>query len=567
MKIPAILVLARNVLLSAVFIAVLVSCNGKADEDSEYRHLRTRLDDAVRLQFEKDSCEAAMKIYSEVAASYSTDKSEDIKQLVVESLNRMWYVYYFVLFDYVDAAECIKKGIDICETDSIESSRLYLNIGLSYSLLAIRQNNPSEKMFKLADKNLKEAHRRAVASKNVNVADYSLLNMIVLYDKVSYPITELEPFLQQSISLHNGNQDIEVAFAIELFDIVRWFQEGKYATIILKVDQFLKSTEFEDDEIRNKYQLLLYKSRALTANGQPNDALALLESIKNDADSLGLSDVLISVYEQNYNAYSKAGKQNEAYQQQFAYYEACEEQYLEESLMTINELPLISRIRESNIHLAHEKHRRKITGIFAISITVIVCLLILIAVILVRKNNRLRAANEVLFRRNEEQLKCFEKKSVVVNCENNTPEERIPASIAKSQNEAKQPLDTIDDDLQKIYISVIETIEHNQLWRNPSLLISRLAVDMGISEKLLSKAIHAYGGMNFSSFINKYRIMEASKMLGNEKEYGHLTLQGIAETVGFKSRTSFISAFKQHVGMLPSEYRKLAMDKHMVVDK
>ena len=390
--------------------------------------------------------------------------------------------------------------------------------------------------------------------------------MIVLYDKISYPITELEPFLQQSISLHNGNHDKEVAFAIALFDIVRCFQDGKYATIIHDVDQFLNSTEFGDDEIRNKYQLLLYKSRALTANGQPNDALALLASIKNEADSLELSDVLISVYEQNSKAYSKAGKQSEAFQQQFAYYERCEEQFLEESLMTINELPLINRIRESNTQLAHEKHRRQITCIFAISITIIVFLLILLTVILVRKNSRLRAANEVLFRRNEEQLKCFDEKTDVIHCENNTTKERILENPVL-QNEAKQPLNAICDDLQKIYFSVTEIIEQNRLWRNPSLSISRLAVEMETSEKLLSKAIHTCGYLNFSSFINKYRVMEASRMLGNENEFGHLNLQGIAETVGFKSRTSFISAFKQHVGMLPSEYRKLAIAKHMDVDK
>lgn len=49
-------------------------------------------------------------------------------------------------------------------------------------------------------------------------------------------------------------------------------------------------------------------------------------------------------------------------------------------------------------------------------------------------------------------------------------------------------------------------------------------------------------------------------MLGNDKEYGHISLQGVAETVGFKSRTTFIAAFKQFVGMLPSAYRKIAME-------
>ena len=39
------------------------------------------------------------------------------------------------------------------------------------------------------------------------------------------------------------------------------------------------------------------------------------------------------------------------------------------------------------------------------------------------------------------------------------------------------------------------------------------------------------------------------------------TIEAISESVGFKSRTRFASNFKKEVGMPPSEYRKISIEK------
>lgn len=284
-------------LFALIFLAGAVSCSAPESDDDGCGSLREQLDEAVRLQFEADSCDRAMRLYTDVVASYRPDMPAAAKSLVVEGLNRMWFVYYFVWFDYADAAECLERGIDICATDSIESSRLYLNKGITYSMLALRRTHPSEKIFELADVNLKEAHRRAVRSRNVNVADYALLNMIVLYDKVSRPVCGLDTMLRQTVSLHGGRSDSECRFAESLLRIVGDFHAGRPGNVISSVDSHLASNEFTADEIRNKYQLLLYKSRALTDAGRPLEALSLLDSIMAEAKALGLSDVMMPVYE------------------------------------------------------------------------------------------------------------------------------------------------------------------------------------------------------------------------------------------------------------------------------
>lgn len=544
-------------LFALIFLAGAVSCSAPESDDDGCGSLRAQLDEAVRLQFEADSCDRAMRLYTDVVASYRPDMPAAAKSLVVEGLNRMWFVYYFVWFDYADAAECLERGIDICATDSIESSRLYLNKGITYSMLALRRTHPSEKIFELADVNLKEAHRRAVRSRNVNVADYALLNMIVLYDKVSRPVCGLDTMLRQTVSLHGGRSDSECRFAESLLRIVGDFHAGRPGNVISSVDSHLASNEFTADEIRNKYQLLLYKSRAMTDAGRPLEALSLLDSIMAEAKALGLSDVMMPVYELKADACDRAGDMYGASRQRLAFYELRDSLLSEENLMAINELPLIHGIRRYENDLAVENHKRKVVSIYAFYSTLIAALLILLFVIIVRKNRKLKIANAVLFRRNEEQLRLFEERAGMP-----VPADRVEPDNADSGCRAPDGAGMADgEDAGKLLAAfrrVTETVERDRLWSDSSITISKLAVRLDTGGKLLSRAIHTCSGMNFSSFINRYRVMEASRMLGNHDDFGHLSIQGIAETVGFKSRTSFIAAFKQFVGMLPSAYRKIA---------
>lgn len=540
-------------------MSVISACFNPKDDENEYSFLRNRLDEAIRLQFDADSTDRAMMIYSDVADSYKSDMSSEVKQLVVEALNRMWYVYYFELFDYADATECLETGLDICETDSIEASRLYLNKGVTYSLLTIRQKNPSEKIFELADASLREAHRQSVLSRNINVADYAFLNLIVLYDKMSRPINGLDSMLKQTISMHVDETDGEIRYGNTLFEIVDCFQKKKYTDIIQTIDNQLATFDFSADEIRNKYQLLLYKARALTENGQQSEAIKLLDSVKVDADSLGLADILMPVHELKAQAYIGLNMPYDASRNMLAYYEQRDAQLSEETLMSINELPLIHEIKKSRNNLLKENYKRKIVTFYALLVSISLFFLTMMVVVIVRKNKKLKNANRMLFQRNEEQLKAFEARCnmLLPLSATNKCEQEAPKSVAVPDKTVSND----GDELRCIYDKAVKVIEDARLWTDSSLTISQLAINMKVGEKNLSKAIHACSGLNFTSFINRYRIMEASKMLGNSTEFGHLSLQGIAETVGFKSRTTFIASFKQFVGMLPSAYRKIAMEQ------
>ncbi len=67
--------------------------------------------------------------------------------------------------------------------------------------------------------------------------------------------------------------------------------------------------------------------------------------------------------------------------------------------------------------------------------------------------------------------------------------------------------------------------------------------------------------MNFSMLLAKARVREACLRLGNPEEYGNLTIEAIAQSVGFRSRNSLITAFKKFTGLTPSEYLRVSKER------
>lgn len=81
-----------------------------------------------------------------------------------------------------------------------------------------------------------------------------------------------------------------------------------------------------------------------------------------------------------------------------------------------------------------------------------------------------------------------------------------------------------------------------------------LAKEIGITPPQLSEFINSYFDMNFNSFINKYRVEEAKKII---LENSDKTILNIAFEVGFNSLSVFYKAFIKFENITPAAFRKL----------
>lgn len=101
---------------------------------------------------------------------------------------------------------------------------------------------------------------------------------------------------------------------------------------------------------------------------------------------------------------------------------------------------------------------------------------------------------------------------------------------------------------------IIETVEHNHLYRNPELTRTTLTDLTGISPNRISELINGCFCINFPEWINTYRINEARQLLLAQQE--GLTIKEIYYQVGFNSKSAFYGAFKKTTGITPTAYRQ-----------
>jgi AraC-like DNA-binding protein len=98
-------------------------------------------------------------------------------------------------------------------------------------------------------------------------------------------------------------------------------------------------------------------------------------------------------------------------------------------------------------------------------------------------------------------------------------------------------------------------MEQEKRYHNNKLTLKQLATDLNISINHLSQVINSAFGVNFFEFINRYRIGEAKRLLSELPSQQGLILS-IALSVGFSSSSTFYAAFKKHLGVTPSQYRR-----------
>jgi AraC-like DNA-binding protein len=101
---------------------------------------------------------------------------------------------------------------------------------------------------------------------------------------------------------------------------------------------------------------------------------------------------------------------------------------------------------------------------------------------------------------------------------------------------------------------LIDRISAERLYANHSLRLKTLAQEIGWSESKLRKTVNqGLGYRSFNQFINRFRLDDACVDL---LEQGDKDVSEVALDVGFRSISSFNSAFQTHFGVNPVEYRR-----------
>jgi AraC-like DNA-binding protein len=120
-------------------------------------------------------------------------------------------------------------------------------------------------------------------------------------------------------------------------------------------------------------------------------------------------------------------------------------------------------------------------------------------------------------------------------------EPAVPAPVSEGDHE------------DRLLARVQAHMESHRPYLEPNLSLAGLARRLHMSPTALSRAVNGGLGVNFFTFVNRYRIQEAQRQLRDRSD--SKTILEIAHTSGFASKSTFNEVFKRLCGMTPREYQ------------
>jgi AraC-like DNA-binding protein/tetratricopeptide (TPR) repeat protein len=115
---------------------------------------------------------------------------------------------------------------------------------------------------------------------------------------------------------------------------------------------------------------------------------------------------------------------------------------------------------------------------------------------------------------------------------------------------------------KKISPLLVEKFEkafyEKELYKDPDLTIQKLAKKLSTNVKDLSQTINGHYNVPFRNLVNEKRV-ELAKELLIDKRYENYSMEGIAETVGYKNKSMFYLHFKNLTGVTPANFQSHAI--------
>ncbi len=128
-------------------------------------------------------------------------------------------------------------------------------------------------------------------------------------------------------------------------------------------------------------------------------------------------------------------------------------------------------------------------------------------------------------------------------------------NISKGES-VKYVNSNLTDEMQnKLLEQIYALMEDTSVVCDPDLSVEKLADMLQSNRAYVSQVINSALDKNFRSFINEYRIREATRLF-SEKDASKYTIESVALMTGFKSRNTFNATFKEITGVSPSFYLK-----------
>lgn len=507
--------------------------------------------------------ERAVMMYSVVCNSYSGKLGKEDMNACMSAFNNMGYLHFFEYNDYVKAYDCFLRAKEIGELlrdrypGYTPGGAAYLNLGNVHAYY---------NEFDKGRDYFKRGFEESELDGNGRNSQVSLMNLLSLALNGSAQPDSIKDFLLslrgrkfQKAPLMETNRRLLEAY--RLLAAERPYESAQMAKEALNC--------IDDEHYPERVRMSIMDNivHLLESAGRNGEALDTLRSMGRQARLTGHPDFECVAYNGLADLFGKMGMKDSAAKYRLAGLEISDSLFNPARLSSIKDLEASYNMRKADEHIGELiRERRTRNMIIAIGGVAFVAIAVLLGLV-ARAYSQMRRRNEELYTQVERQLEAEQRWRE----ERRRNEERVgelqsrlaafeqPEAAAEDKEKEKYAGSTLkEDDKAALYEKICRVMEESEEIYGSDFTVDRLAVLVDSKTRYVSQTINELSGKNFATFVGTYRIREACRRISDHPE---LTIEAVAQSVGFKSRSTFAMVFRREVGLNPKEFQKISQSK------
>ena len=486
----------------------------------------------------KNDMDSALMCYSIVYKRYADDKETVDDDMLTKTLSGLWYIYFFHYYDYMKSNEILKESLNVCKARSLNSSWVYLDFGFMYQMIA--EQSLEQSLYSKALSHYKAAFHEARKIKDWGVMLNAFGNIIVVSAEL-HNLQSLHHELSVFKQIPRSFNALEYKYDSLLYAGALALERNK-AEAARKCfsEQLALFKQLSHEYSRYVYLAHINLAKAYCLRKDYEMALHELKAGERISADFETKDTKLEAHKLLYETYAKVGDNRQAADYQSKYI------MLKDSLLNYR---LIAGVKDVTYHLKQLEHQKEMQRIVIFLFMTIGCIVAISLFVVASKNKKLNQSNKALFRKNIELFQSEEKERM--------RRKALEEHFVEGKTARKYKSSTLSEERKEELLQKILTLmDNNDCIFSYDFSANQLASEIGVNYKYISQVINELMQCSFSNLLNKYRIKEACRRIEDGGQYSGFTLEAIGNSVGFKSRSSFIAAFKQVTGLTPIDFQR-----------
>lgn len=307
--------------------------------------------------------------------------------------------------------------------------------------------------------------------------------------------------------------------------------------------------------VRYVYLAYVNKVKALAAMRRFKEAVDELNIAERLSEEYDMKDSKLETYKMMAGLYDSMGNHELMSDYRNKYFQLKDTLLNYRQLASVGEMNFLSQMKDIDERMEQMQRQREMQNALIFVIAVVTLIVVGFLILVARKNKRLRQANKVLYEKNVKILESEEQERRL-----RQEYEQLIAELKPAQKYKDSSLN--EDMKEELWSRILHVMETDNAIFRSDFTSEQLADLVSSNYKYVSQVINEKSNCSFSVLLNECRIKEACKRINDITGYGNLTLEAVANSVGFKSRSSFIASFKRITGLTPSEYQRFVKSHH-----